>query len=41
MIDNVGNEIQRTLYPLIKMGKLKKTVGKEYEVMLDGRMVPV
>jgi hypothetical protein len=41
IIENVVDSISRTLYPIISMGKLKKIAGKDNEVLLDGRRVPV
>ena len=41
MIDNVGEKISRILYPIIKEYKQKKVVGKENEINLAGKMVPL
>ena len=41
VIDNIGEKISRILFPIIKEYRQKKFVGRENEINLAGKMVPL
>jgi hypothetical protein len=41
VIDNIGDKISRLLFPIIKEYRQKKVIGRENEINLAGKMVPI
>ena len=41
LVENVQDNISRDLYPIIRQGGSRRIFGKENEVYLDGRAVPI